>query len=63
MTLFDDMVPEEQKQEFQIRMPDVGEYSRENLLAFEKKVLGIYIGSPLEEYEEKWRSVISWHDS
>lgn len=59
MTLFD-MVPEEQKEEFQIRMPDVGEYSRENLLAFEKEVLGIYIsGHPLEEYEDKWRSVIS----
>src|SRR5699024_11147286 len=53
MTLFD-MVSEEQKEEFQIRLPDVGEYSRENLLAFEKEVLGIYIsGHPLEEYEDK----------
>ena len=31
-------------------MPDVGEYAKENLLAFEKEVLGIYIsGHPLEE--------------
>ena len=59
MTLFD-MVSEEQKEEFQIRLPDVGEYSRENLLAFEKEVLGIYIsGHPLEEYEDRWRKVIT----
>ena len=59
MSLFD-MAPEEQKSEYLIRMPDVGEYSKENLLAFEKEVLGIYIsGHPLEEYEEKWRRSIS----
>ena len=59
MTLFD-MVSDEQKQEFQIRLPDVGEYSRENLLAFEKEVLGIYIsGHPLEEYEDRWKKVIT----
>ena len=59
MSLFD-LVGEEQKSEFQIRMPDVGEYAKENLLAFEKEVLGIYIsGHPLEEYEEKWRKMIS----
>ena len=37
------MASEDQKAEFQIRLPDVGEYSKENLLAFEKEVLGIYI--------------------
>ena len=59
MSLFD-LVGEEQKSEFQIRMPDVGEYSKDNLLAFEKEVLGVYIsGHPLEEHEEKWRKTIS----
>ncbi len=59
MSLFD-LVDEEQKREYQIRMPDVGEYAKENLLAFEKEVLGIYIsGHPLEEYEDKWRKTIS----
>ena len=59
MSLFD-LVGEEQKSEFQIQMPEVGEYTKENLLAFEKEVLGIYIsGHPLEEYEEKWKKVIS----
>jgi len=38
----------------------VGEYTRENQLAFEKEVLGIYIsGHPLEEYEEQWRRGIT----
>lgn len=59
MTLFD-LVDEEQKSEFEMKLPDVGEYSKENQLAFEKEVLGIYIsGHPLEEYEEKWRKNIS----
>ena len=59
MSLFD-MVSEEQKEEFQIRMPDVGEYTKENLLGFEKEVLGVYVsGHPLEPYEEEWRKVIS----
>ena len=58
MTLFD-LVSEDQKEEFQIRMPDVGEYSKETLLAFEKEVLGIYVsGHPLEAYEEKWKKSI-----
>lgn len=59
LTLFD-MVDDEQKGEFEIKLPDVGEYSKENKLGFEKEVLGIYIsGHPLEEYEEKWRKSIS----
>lgn len=59
MTLFD-MVGEEQKSDFEIKLPDVGEYAKENMLAFEKEVLGVYIsGHPLQEYEEKWKKTIS----
>lgn len=59
MTLFD-LVGEEEKSQFEIQLPDVGEYAKENLLAFEKEVLGVYLsGHPLEEYEEKWRKSIS----
>ena len=59
MTLFD-MVSEEQKKEFDIPLPNVGEYEKETLLAFEKEVLGIYAsGHPMEEYEAKWRKSIS----
>jgi len=59
MTLFD-IVPEEQKEEFDIKVPDVSPYSKEMMLAFEKEVLGIYIsGHPLEEYKEMWRKNIT----
>ena len=59
MTLFD-MMGEEEKQEYELKLPDVGEYDREVLLGFEKDVLGIYIsGHPLEEYEKTWRKNIS----
>ena len=59
MSLFD-IVDEDQKQEFEIALPDVGEYQKETMLAFEKEVLGVYIsGHPLEAYEEKWRKHIS----
>ena len=59
MTLFD-MVSEDQKKEFEIPLPNVGEYEKETLLAFEKEVLGIYIsGHPMEKYEAKWRKSIS----
>ncbi len=48
MSLFD-IAEESQKEEFDIRMPDVGEYPKDMLLAFEKEVLGIYVsGHPLE---------------
>ncbi|HAX52888.1 DNA polymerase III subunit alpha [Muricomes intestini] len=59
LTLFD-LADDEQKQDFEIKLPNVGEYSKENRLAYEKEVLGVYIsGHPLEEYEDKWRRAIS----
>ena len=59
MSLFD-LVSEEEKSNFQIQLPKVGEYAKETKLAFEKEVLGVYIsGHPLEEYEEQWQKAIS----
>ena len=59
MSLFD-IVDESQKEDFDVKLPDVGEYSKEMLLAFEKEVLGVYIsGHPLEEQEELWKKVIT----
>ena len=59
ISLFD-IAGEEQKDEFDIRLPDVGEYTKEMLLAFEKEVLGIYLsGHPLETYQELWRKYIT----
>lgn len=59
MSLFD-MVGEEEKKGFEVQLPDVGEYTKEILLAFEKEVLGVYIsGHPLQAHEEMWRKNIS----
>ena len=59
MSLFD-MVGEEEKAEFDVPLPDVGEYEKETKFAFEKEVLGFYLsGHPMEEYEEKWKKNIS----
>ena len=59
MSLFD-LMGEEEKQEYSIQLPDVGEFDKSQRLAFEKEVLGIYVsGHPLEEYESVWRKNIS----
>lgn len=59
MTLFD-LATEEEKEDFEIRLPDVGEYTKDIMLAFEKEVLGIYVsGHPLQEYEALWRKHIT----
>ncbi len=50
MSLFD-FATDEEKQDFEIRLPNVGEYSKEELLTMEKEVLGVYLsGHPLEAY-------------
>ena len=50
LSLFD-MVDDDQKAEFDIPLPKVGEYEKETRLAFEKEVLGVYLtGHPMEEY-------------
>lgn len=59
MTLFD-FAAEEDRQDFEYTLPQVSEYSKEELLAFEKEVLGIYVsGHPLEAYEEKIRKNVT----
>ena len=59
MSLFD-IADEEDKKDYEIRMPDVGEYPEELKLAFEKEVLGIYVsGHPLQAYEGLWRSHVT----
>ncbi len=50
MSLFD-VVGEEDKDFFEVKLPNVGEYDQELKLALEKEVLGIYVsGHPLENY-------------
>ena len=59
MTLFD-FASEEDKKDYEIKYPNIPEFSKEIKLGFEKEVLGIYLtGHPLEEYEAKWRKNIS----
>ena len=59
MTLFD-LASEEEKETFSIKLPNVGEYEKEVMLAFEKEVIGVYVsGHPLEEYEDFWRKHIT----
>lgn len=59
MSLFD-LVPEESRKEYELKLPDVGEFEKEEMLAMEKEVLGVYIsGHPMEEYEEKWKKNIT----
>lgn len=59
ISLFD-IVSEEEKEDYEVKLPDVGEYSKEMKLAFEKEVLGIYVsGHPLEEYQDLWRKNIT----
>ena len=59
MSLFD-IVDEEEKEAYDVKLPDVGEYSKEMMLSFEKEVLGIYVsGHPLEEWEELWKKGIT----
>lgn len=59
ISLFD-IADEADKVDYRVSLPDVGEYSKEMLLAFEKEVLGIYIsGHPLEEYRETWKKNIT----
>ena len=59
MSLFD-LVSDDVKKEYQIHYPDVGEYSKEELLGYEKEVLGIYLsGHPMEEYMAKWKKNVT----
>ena len=48
-----DFLGEEEKKDFDISYPKVEEYDKEEMLAYEKEVLGIYVsGHPLEDYQE-----------
>ncbi|MCR4990900.1 MAG: DNA polymerase III subunit alpha [Lachnospiraceae bacterium] len=59
MSLFD-LVEEGEKEDFDIPLPNIGEYPKEMKLMFEKEVLGIYVsGHPLEEVSDLWQKGIT----
>ena len=63
MTLFD-FGGEEVKKEYEYNLPEVSEYNKEQLLAFEKEVLGIYVsGHPLEAYENRINKNVTAYSS
>lgn len=59
MSIFD-MADDSTKEKYKVKMPDVGEYTVDQKLAFEKEVIGIYAsGHPLQAQEQKWRKHIT----
>lgn len=59
LSLFD-FAGEDDKKQYQITMPKVSEFPKEELLAYEKEILGIYVsGHPLDEYLKLWENSIT----
>ena len=59
LSLFD-IAGEEEKEAFSLRMPDLPEFEEEQLLGFEKEVLGIYLsGHPLMQYRDAMEKMIT----
>ena len=57
---FFDIADENDKDNYKIQMPNVGEYDEGQKLEFEKEVMGIYVSShPLNSVEQKWRKHIT----
>ena len=55
-----DLLNDDAKEDFEVAMPNVGEYTKEEMLTMEKEVLGIYIsGHPLESYMSIWKNNIT----
>ena len=56
MSLFDMFEEKHDK----VNMPNVPEYDKEQLLAYEKEILGVYVsGHPMDDYDALWRKHIT----
>lgn len=59
MSLFD-LADADTKADFEITMPDMPEFTKDELLTFEKEVLGVYVsGHPMDEYAAMWKKHIT----
>lgn len=59
MTIFD-MLPTEERKSMEIKLPDVEEFSKDEILRMEKEVLGVYIsGHPLDDVKEIWKKNVT----
>lgn len=58
LSLFD-VAGEAEKSDYKIRLPELEEYDKETLLAFEKEATGLYIsGHPIENYLETYNRIV-----
>ncbi len=59
ISLFD-IAGEENKSEYRLKLPDVEEYPKEELLNYEKEAIGIYLsGHPLDVYADTWKKHVT----
>lgn len=59
ISLFE-MMSDDERADVEVKMPDVPEYEKRELLQFEKDVLGVYIsGHPLDEASDLWEKYAS----
>lgn len=60
ISMFELLGTQKESSDMEATLPDKGEYEKEQLLAFEKEVLGIYVsGHPMEEYEDLWKTNVT----
>ena len=59
MTIFD-ILPTEERKAMEIKLPNVEEFSKEEILQMEKEVLGVYIsGHPLDDVKDIWKKNVT----
>ena len=55
-----DFGTDDSKKQYSITLPKVSEFDKEQLLAFEKETLGVYVtGHPMEDYEKEWEDIVT----
>ncbi|MBO6090550.1 MAG: DNA polymerase III subunit alpha, partial [Lachnospiraceae bacterium] len=59
MTIFD-IIPTDERKAMEIKLPDVAEFSKDEILRMEKEVLGVYIsGHPLDDVKDIWKKNVT----
>ena len=59
MTIFD-IIPTDERKAMEIKLPNVPEFSKNEILSMEKEVLGVYIsGHPLDDVKDVWKKNVT----
>ena len=59
MTIFD-IIPTDERKAMEIKLPNVAEFSKDEILRMEKEVLGVYIsGHPLDDVKDIWKKNVT----